>query len=52
MTYLPDWRAGQFWLNFLYWLQNKKKIDGFFPEESEMLTYLKEFCGEEKVANG
>lgn len=48
VTYMPDWRAGQFWLNFLSWLQNEKKIDGFFPEESEMITYLKEFCGEKE----
>lgn len=48
MTYMPDWRAGQFWLNFLSWLQNEKGIDIFFPEEAEMITYLREFCGEEK----
>lgn len=48
-THFPDWRAGQFWLNFLSWLQNDKNIDPFFPEESEMLTYLKEFCGEEET---
>ncbi len=50
MTYIPDWRAGQFWLNFLGWLQNKRKVDGFFLEEDKMLTYLKEFCGEENNA--
>ena len=48
MTYMPDWRAGQFWLNFLDWMKNIKQRDPFFPEESEMLTYLKEYCGEEK----
>lgn len=47
MTYMPDWRAGQFWVNFLSWIQNKKERDPFFPEEDELLTYLKEFCGEE-----
>jgi hypothetical protein len=51
MTYIPDWRAGQFWLNFLEWLQNKRKVDGFFPEESEMLTYLREYCGEKEEVN-
>lgn len=45
MTYKPDWRAGQFWLNFFAWVQDYKQ-DPFFPEEDEMLTYLKEFCGE------
>ena len=48
MTHFPDWRTGQFWLNFLSWLQNEKKIDPFFQEESEMLTYLKEYCGEKE----
>ena len=48
MTYMPDWRVGQFWMNFLGWVQNEKKRDPFFQEESEMLTYLKEYCGEQK----
>ena len=52
ITYMPDWRAEQFWLNFLSWLQNEKKIDDFFPEELELLTYLKEFCGEKEETNG
>nr|DAG52759.1 MAG TPA: hypothetical protein [Caudoviricetes sp.] len=46
MTYMPDWRVGQFWMNFLGWVQSKKNRDPFFPEGSEMLTYLREFCGE------
>lgn len=37
----PDWRFGQFMINFLGWLG--KKRDGFFPEEDEMLEYLKQF---------
>ena len=49
MTHMSDWRIGQFWMNFLSWLQNEKKRDPFFPEEDEMLTYLKEFCGEEVI---
>mgnify|MGYP004554511011 FL=1 len=52
MTYMPDWRVGQFWMNFLGWVQNEKKCDPFFPEESEMLTYLKEYCGEKEEVNG
>ena len=48
---MPDWRVGQFWMNFLGWVQNVKKRDPFFPEESEMLTYLKEYCGEKEEAN-
>ena len=35
-------------MNFLGWVQNVKKRDPFFSEESEMLTYLREFCGDEK----
>ena len=41
ITYMTDWIVGQFWMNFLGLLQNEKKRDPFFPEESEMLTYLK-----------
>ena len=52
MTYMPDWRVGQFWMNFLGWVQNEKKCDPFFQEESEMLTYLKEYCGEEDKEYG
>lgn len=43
----PDWRFGQLCSNFFGWLAFEKKVDIFFPEESEMLTYLKEYCGEE-----
>jgi len=51
VTHMPDWRVGQFWLNFLFWLQNEKRIDGFIPEEDKMLTYLREFCGEKEEVN-
>lgn len=47
MTYIPDWRAGQFWMNFLAWVQIKKKCDPYLFEESKMLTYLKEYCRDE-----
>lgn len=43
----PDWRFGQLCSNFFGWLASEKKMDLFFPEESQMLTYLREFCGEE-----
>lgn len=46
--YFSDLRFGQFMMNFLGFVQSKKNRDPFFPEESEMLTYLKEYCGEEK----
>lgn len=51
-TYYLDWRFGQFMSNFLGFVQSKKKRDPFFPEESEMLTYLKEYCGEKEEVNG
>ena len=46
MTYMSDIRFGQFIFIFLKWLSSRG-IDSFFPEENEMLKYLKEFCGEE-----
>lgn len=46
-TYYLDWRFGQFMFNFRLWLQNIKRVDEFSLEERKMLTYLKEFCGEE-----
>ena len=33
--------------NFFGWVIYTKKTDIFFPEETEMLTYLREYCGEE-----
>lgn len=48
-TYFLDWRFGQLMVNFLSWIQYEKKIDPFFPEENKMITYLKEYCGEENV---
>lgn len=50
-TYYPDWRFGQFMSNFLGFVGGIKRVDIFFPEESEMLTYLKEYCGEKEEVN-
>ena len=44
--YFPDWRFGQLCSNFFGWLFEKKRIDLFFPEENEMLEYMKEYCEE------
>lgn len=41
--YVPDWRFGQFMNNFLSWLMSEKGIDPFFPEESKMLDYVREY---------
>lgn len=40
----PDWRFGQFMVNFFYYVAFKHKRDPFFPEESEMLKYLREYA--------
>ena len=40
----PDWRFGQFMMNFLGWMQSNKNKDPFFPEEDKMLEYIKEYA--------
>lgn len=45
MRKFPDWRFGQFMYNFFNWMYTEKNKDIFFPEEEEMLEYLKEFAG-------
>ena len=39
----PDWRFGQLMTNFMSYL-TEKGVDPFFPEENEMIKYLKEFA--------
>lgn len=46
-TYYSDWRFGQFMMNFFEYIMKVSRIDPFFLEEHQTLTYLKEFCGEE-----
>ena len=41
--YIPDWRFGQFMINFLGWVQGRHGIDPFFPEEDRMLELLREY---------
>ena len=41
----PDWRFGQLISNFFGWIYQEKKIDIFFPEESDMIQYLREYAG-------
>ena len=45
ITYFPDWRFGQFCSNFFSWLVSEKKVDLFFPEEEQMIKYIREFAG-------
>ena len=41
--HFPDWRFGQLMTNFLGWVYSVKKRDPFFPEEDEMLMYIREY---------
>lgn len=43
ITFFPDWRFGQLIQNFTNWLMNEKGVDPFFPEESKMIEYLREY---------
>ncbi len=43
--YWPDWRWGQYCSNFFGWLMSEKKRDLFFPEEDEMIEYIREYAG-------
>ena len=42
--YYPDLRFGQLMMNFLNYVALEHKRDPFFPEEKEMLKYLKEYA--------
>ena len=42
----PDMRFGQFVLNLYTYISNNAQ-DMFFVEDTQMLQYIKEFCGEE-----
>ena len=44
--YIPDWRFGQFIMNFMGWYYNKYKRDCFYIEEDKMIKYIEEFIDE------
>ena len=46
MEYFNDLRFGQFIDNLRYWLSDKKGVDIFWPEETALLNYLREYAGE------
>ena len=48
----PDWRFGQLMCNFFGWVFTEKKVDPFFPEETDMIDYLREFADGEDVKWG
>lgn len=45
-TYIPDWRFGQFMINFLGHVA--QDVDPFFPEDDDMLKRLSEFFNHEE----
>lgn len=46
ITYLPDWRFGQLCSNFFGWLIQNKGVDLFYPEDDQMIDYIKEYVSE------
>ena len=47
-NYIPDWRFGQFIMNFMSWYYTKYKRDCFYIEEDKMIKYIEEFIDEVK----
>ena len=47
--YFPDMRFGQLCSNFFGWLYSTYKKDLFFPEEDEMLKYLREYVHDDSL---
>ena len=43
---IPDWRFGQFMLNFMSWFYTKYKNDIFYVEESRMIELFNEYFKE------
>ena len=41
--YVPDWRFGQFILNFIEWYGAKYRRDVFYVEEDTMARLFREF---------
>ena len=46
--YIPDWRFGQFIMNFMGWYYSKYKRDCFYIEDDKILNYIEEFVDEVK----
>ena len=43
---IPDWRFGQFMLNFMSWFYTKYKNDIFYVEESRMIELFNKYFKE------
>jgi len=46
--YVPDWRFGQFMINFMSWYYTKYKRDCFYIEDEKIIKYIEEFVDEVK----
>ena len=44
--YVPDWRFGQFMINFMSWYYNQYKRDCFYTEDDKMIKSIEEFVDE------
>ena len=49
-NYIPDWRFGQFIINFMSWYYDKYKTDIFYVEEEIILKYINDFIDEVRGA--
>lgn len=47
MKYFPDWRFIQLMQNFMGWIYQTYKVDGFYNEEERTLDWFKEYCEKE-----
>ena len=45
-TLVPDWRFGQFILNFISWYASKYHNDIFYIEDDKIYHYIREFIDE------
>lgn len=46
---VPDWRFGQFIMNFISWYMTKYKRDIFYVEDDKIIYLFKEFFNEIRV---
>ena len=46
---IPDWRFGQFVMNFISWYMIKYKRDIFYVEDDKIISLFKEFFNEIRV---
>ncbi len=46
---VPDWRFGQFIMNFISWYMIKYKRDIFYVEDDKIIYLFKEFFNEIRV---